>query len=76
VALLLLNKDPRRTFRTQTNLMAPFELIRYSQKQFAWRSAGENGKALRDLPPVRSNAPSNEPIALPPYSLTVVRGRL
>ena len=76
IALLLINKDPRRTFSAQTNFTGPLELVRYSQREFVWHSAGENGKVLRDLPPVHSKAAANEPIALPSYSLTVVRGRL
>ena len=76
VALLLINKDPRRTFNAETNLVGPIEVVRYSQLEFTWRAAGENGKVVRDRPPVHSKAAPNEMVALPPYSLTVVRGRL
>jgi len=75
-SLLLINKDPHRSFSAQTEFRGSVEVVQYSQIQYAWKSAGENGKVVRDVPPVDTKAAANEAIALPPYSLTVVRGKL
>jgi len=65
------SKDGRATARPPSG---PFDLYQFSSQQYAWHEAGENGY------PARSEPPSHETIdtlargvALPPYSLTIVR---
>lgn len=73
-SLLLLNKDPHRRFAVQPDFGGATQLIQYGPEQFAWKSAGENGRLIRGLPPMRRSAAAGEAIQLPPYSITVVRG--
>jgi hypothetical protein len=85
-ALLLINKDPQRTWsvraqfrnsKTQalTPLQGPAELFQYSSAQYVWRANRTHGHPVRNLPPGRKTfADGAGEFRLPPYSLSVVRG--
>jgi hypothetical protein len=81
LSVLLINRDPARAHPVGLKVLdggrpavlpGPYEVVQYSSRQFAWRSAGFNGHPLRDDPPSRFTLAGGE-VALPPYSLTVVR---
>jgi hypothetical protein len=52
------------------------ELIQFSPQQYAWHADGPNGHPIRSLPPVRFTQEASSFYDLPPYSLTVLRGKL
>jgi hypothetical protein len=85
-AFLLINKDPvsahrmRLAFahgdggRIANPLRGPFDLYQFSARQYAWHEAGENGFPARSDPPSHKTiANLDGGVALPPYSLTIVR---
>ena len=77
-ALLLLNKDPKRTCRVTVPFFAPISpsdpltLFQYSAEQYRWHPKGENGFASPDLPPRRRVLDRNT-VDLPPFSLSVLK---
>ena len=86
-ALLAINKHARRTARlnVQFNLSraerpvtfaGQVELIQFSPQQYAWHDAGPNGHPIRSLPPRHFSREASQFYDLPPYSLTVLRGKL
>ncbi|HKT09088.1 MAG TPA: discoidin domain-containing protein [Gemmatimonadaceae bacterium] len=80
-ALLLANMDPRRTWRvtvtlddTTGALRAPISLVQFGAASYVWHAHGASGFARPDGPFVRRVvAHAAARIALPPWSLTVVR---
>ena len=86
-ALLAINKDSNRPARLavhfklpgpqqQVTFAADIDVIQFSRDQYLWQDDGATGYPVRSLPPasfVQKASPSYE---LPPYSLTVLRGRL
>jgi hypothetical protein len=86
-ALLAINKNPRRSARlsvqfkfSDTDPPVTFagqvELIQFSPQQYVWHADGPHGHPIRSLPPVRFTREAPSSYDLPPYSLTVLRGRL
>jgi hypothetical protein len=86
-ALLAINKDPKRAAqlnvqfkisRTQqpVNFVGKVETIQFSRAQYAWRDGGPNGHPIRSLPPVQFTREASPTYELPPYSLTILRGKL
>jgi len=86
-ALLAINKNPTRTAKLDVQFNIPgaqqpirfigqIELIQFSQQQYAWHDDGPNGHPIRSLPPARFTREASPTYELPPYSLTVLRGRL
>ena len=85
LAVLLINKDPRRGHRTRvqfenattaSNSMANAEMWQYGPKQYVWYVAGQNGHPTRNHPPAYWPVfDGTKPITLPPYSLTVLRSQ-
>jgi hypothetical protein len=86
-ALLAINKDPKRAAqlnvqfkisRTQqpVNFVGKVETIQFSRAQYAWRDDGPNGHPIRSLPPVQFTREASATYELPPYSITILRGRL
>jgi hypothetical protein len=84
----MLNKDPAKAHtigirfestaggRDRT-LLGAADLYQFSSRQYLWRIDGERSRPLRSEPPEHlelSNGAGE--IMLPPYSMTVVRGRL
>ncbi|MGI4791535.1 MAG: discoidin domain-containing protein [Janthinobacterium lividum] len=85
-ALLLLNKDPRRTCRVSVRFAGsmpqasaqfsvPPALVQYSAEDYRWHPAGSHGFALPDKPPRRRTLSGNM-LDLPPYSLSLLRGEI
>jgi F5/8 type C domain len=86
-ALLAINKDPNRTarlsvqfnfsgMRRQVSFAGSVDVIQFSRDQYLWQDDGPNGHPMRSLPPVRFTQQTSSFYDLPPYSLTVLRGRL
>jgi hypothetical protein len=86
-ALLAINKDPKRLAQLNVQFKIPdaqqpvsfvgkVETIQFSRAQYTWHSDGPNGYPIRSLPPARFTREASSTYALPPYSLSVLRGRL
>jgi len=86
-ALLAINKDPKRAAQLNVEFNLPgakqplsfvgeVQVIQFSRQQYAWRDDGPNGHPLRSLPPAQFTREASASYQLPPYSLTVLRGRL
>ena len=86
-ALLAINKDPRRTaqlnvqFKTVTaqepvTFVGQVDVIQFSRAQYAWRGDGPNGHPIRSLTPAQFTREASPTYELPPYSLSVLRGKV
>jgi hypothetical protein len=86
-ALLAINKNPKRSAQlgvgfkfSEAARPVPFagqvEIIQFSPQQYAWHADGPNGHPTRSLPPKRFSQETSPFYDLPPYSLTVLRGKL
>ena len=86
-ALLAINKDSKRAaqLNVEFNLsgakqplsfLGQVEVIQFSRQQYAWHDDGPNGHPIRSLPPAQFTREASASYELPPYSLTVLRGRL
>ncbi len=86
-ALLVINKHPNRGAQLNVQFDIPgaqqplsfvgqVELIQFSRQQYAWHADGPNGHPIRSLPPARFTQKASSSYELPPYSLTVLRGKL
>jgi F5/8 type C domain len=86
-AVLAINKDPKRTAQLNVEFNLPgakqpvtfagrVEVIQFSRAQYAWHADGPNGHPVRSLPPAHFTLEASATYELPPYSLSVLRGRL
>ena len=86
-ALLAINKDPKRAaqLKVQFNLpgakqplsfVGQVEVIQFSRQQYAWHDDRPNGHPIRSLPPAQFTREASASYELPPYSLTVLRGKV
>jgi F5/8 type C domain len=86
-SLLAINKNPTRLARLNVEFNIPnakqpvsfvgqVELIQFSRQQYAWHADGPNGHPIRSLPPAHITREASSFYELPPYSITVLRGRL
>jgi len=88
-SVLFINKDSNRTYRAEVRFRptdrkliqtteAPLELFQYSSAQYMLNSDRSNPVPTKNDPPVSTilNRENADSIELPPYSLTVLRGRL
>jgi hypothetical protein len=86
-ALLAINKDPKRAARLnvefkfaneqrQVTFVRDVDVIQFSREQYLWHDDGPNGHPIRSLPPARFTREAASSYELPPYSLTVLRGKL
>jgi hypothetical protein len=86
-ALLAINKHPNRTARLTVQFKLPstqqevsfagdVDIIQFSREQYIWRDDGPNGHPARSLPPAHFTRKAAAFYDLPPYSLSVVRGKL
>ena len=86
-ALLAINKHPNRTARlsVQFNLSGAqppvtftgsVDVTQFSREQYLWYDDGPNGHPIRSLPPAHLTQQASSFYDLPPYSLTVLRGKL
>jgi hypothetical protein len=78
-AVLVLNKDPRRTWRLRLRagsrqmFAGQVTVAQYGKAQYTWKADGEQGHPSRSLPPTRGRTAGDE-LTAPPYSLSVVTG--
>jgi hypothetical protein len=86
-ALLAINKHPKCTVRLnvqfnlsgarpKVNFAGSVDVIRFNRDQYEWYDNGPNGHPIRSLPPARVIQEASSFYDLPPYSLTVLRGKL
>jgi hypothetical protein len=86
-SLLAINKDPKRTARLnvqfnlsktgrQVGFAGDVDIIQFSRDQYTWHDDGPNGYPIRSLPSARFTRKASSFYDLPPYSLTVLRGKL
>ena len=86
-SLLAINKNPRRAAQLKVEFNLPgakeplsylgqVDVIQFSRTQYSWRSDGPNGHPIRSLPPAHSTHEASTFYDLPPYSLTILRGKL
>ena len=86
-ALLAINKDPKRAAQLNVEFNLPgakqplgfvgqVQVIQFSRQQYAWRDDGPNGHPIRSLPPAQFTREASASYDLPPYSLTIVRGKV
>jgi hypothetical protein len=86
-ALLAINKHPNRTARLTMQFKFPntqreisfagdVDVIQFSRDQYVWHDDGPNGYPIRSLPPTHSTQKASLFYDLPPYSLTVLRGKV
>ncbi len=87
-SLLMINKDAKRDWTVTVRfagtagnaekfLRGPADLYQFSAAQYAWKSAGEQGRPLRSDPPLHTRLSDSGAVTLrlPAWSLSVVRGR-
>jgi NedA-like, galactose-binding domain len=86
-ALLAINKHPKQAARltaqfkfsdTQPpiSLAGQVEVIQFSRQQYIWHDDGPNGHPLRSMQPSHFRGAASRFYDLPPYSLTIIRGKL
>ncbi len=86
-ALLAINKNPKRAAQLNVEFNLPgakqplsfvgqVQVIQFSRQQYAWHDDGPNGHPIRSLPPAQFTREASASYQLPPYSLTVLRGKL
>jgi hypothetical protein len=86
-ALFAINKDPKRAARLNVQFNFPesrrqvgftgnVDVIQFSRDQYSWHDDGSNGHPTRSLPAARFTRKTPAVYDLPPYSLTVLRGKL
>jgi hypothetical protein len=86
-ALLAINKDPKRTARLnvqfnlvnaarQVSFADDVDVIQFCRDQYTWHDGGPNGYPIRSLPAARFTRKASSLYDLPPYSLTVLRGKI
>jgi hypothetical protein len=86
-ALLAINKDPIRSAkldvrfkfsdaRPSVTFAGKIDIIQFSREQYIWRADGANGRPIRSLPPKHFQRETSAVYELPPYSLSVLRGRV
>jgi hypothetical protein len=86
-ALLAINKHPKRAAQLNVQfkisdkpqplrLAGELQLVQFSREQYVWRSNGPDGHPIRSLPPAHFTDEASTSYDLPPYSLTILRGKL
>src|SRR5262249_47207803 len=86
-ALLAINKDPNRAALLKAQFDIPstqqpvsfvgqVDVIQFSRQQYTCHADGPNGHPIRSLPAARFTREASSAYELPPYSLSVLRGRL
>jgi hypothetical protein len=86
-SVLAINKHPTNAARLNVQFRLPnarqpagfigdVELVQFSREQYAWHDDGPNGHPIRSLPPAHFKQEAASFYDLPPYSLTILRGRI
>ena len=75
ISLLVINKDASHPARLSISGLGRelHTLITYSSAQYAWHVDGANGHPSRNLPPAFKKISANQPITIPPWSISVLR---
>ncbi len=86
LALLAINKHRNRGARLnvgftsdghrQLSFAGEVAAIQFSRDQYLWQDDGADGHPIRSLPSVTSIRKASSSYELPPYSLTVLRGKV
>jgi hypothetical protein len=83
-SIILINKNPQKKWdadvailntltKASSKLSFPLHVIQYSRLQYHWKANGSKGHPTLELPPLDKMFSINDPLTLPPYSLTVIR---
>ena len=73
-SLLVINKDAGHAVRlTGLPFSGPLRLTTYSGKEYQWDADGEHGNPVRNLPPEVRVTSENQPIIIPPWSISVLQ---
>jgi len=82
-SVMLINKDPHKTFNVDIKienttdkkiiLWKPAHLIQYSNQQYKWKADGSYGHPVKSFPPLVEKIDRSSNISLPPFSLTVIK---
>lgn len=81
-ALMLVNRDPKTAhaaalaFKGAGGFKGAVDVWTYDRTRYAWKDDGEKSRPARTLPPLKTRQDGTRPVVLPPWSLTVVRGRI
>lgn len=86
-AILAINKDPNHAaqlaleFRpsgssSPRKFVNEITVTQFSGEQYRWHDDEENGRPSLSNPPARRHRPASEYYELPPYSVSVLRGRI
>ena len=80
-SLLVFNKDETRGARLFVGGSAPWAhaggaaiLVTYSAAQYRWQADGPNGRPVRNDPPAVRTVRVDQPVVIPPWSVSVLRG--
>ncbi len=82
-SIMLVNKDPERAYSVRVSFVekesvehfiGKVAMLQYSQEQYVWKDAGEDGHPTRTKPPRQITLRGGSPVNLPPFSLTILRG--
>ena len=74
-SLLVINKDPKRPVRLSLKGLGKQSatLTTYSSAEYSWHADGEEGHPSRSLPPCHQQVSVDQPINIPPWSLSVIK---
>jgi len=86
-ALVAINKDPKRAAQLNVefnfasakqplSFVGHVDVIQFSRQQYGWHDDGPNGRPIRSLPPAQYTRETSPNYELPPYSLTILRGKV
>jgi hypothetical protein len=84
-ALLAINKDPNRSAQLAIRFRASdrtFQFVgevtitQFSREQYRWQDDGENGRPILSNPSAQSRCSARGYYELPPYSVSVLRGKV
>jgi hypothetical protein len=89
-SVMLINKDPKRAFpvtliikstdkstdRSQKRFEGVVDVYQYSPRQYALGGSSSNPYPIKADEPEHRVTDASSPVSLPPYSLTVIRGKL
>jgi len=86
-AMLAINRHPNRTARLsvqfnfsgtrpQISFAGSVDVIQFSREQYVWHDDGPNGYPIRNLSPAHFTQEASSFYDLPPYSLTILRGKV
>lgn len=86
-ALLTINKDPNRSAHLAVHFcssdgtssgkfIGKVTIMQFSREQYRWHDDGENGRPTISNPPKPIQCPASDYYELPPYSVSVLRGRI